>query len=149
MSLNDIKCFEALANYHLKINGYQTIYKCRNDNGRGVAQIIRKDIEHEKINTKDITYAEIIKAKKINNKSISFFTYLKHPQNKINKEIFVQIDKELKNFLGNLNSNILRFNQNKNPNEKILEDTLLEIDRTILNRNAKPTQYRMNTTTEK
>ena len=128
MSLNEIKCSETMANDLLYLDNYVPIFKCRNHSGRGVALLIREDIESEEIFLPEDFEAEIIGAKvKINKKNIAIFSYYNPPNIKISKEIFTNNERIFQNYLilGDLNAKTSRFNSKPNLNGRLLEEILL------------------------
>ena len=143
ISLNEIKCNEAEANYLLNINGYNVEYKCRNSSGGGVAILIKENINYKKINQLDGFSSEIVGVEcTINNKNMSFIALYIPPKNEMDKEIFNYIELNHENYviMGDLNAKSDTFGHlKKNKNGSILDEILLTNKCQIINENFKPT----------
>lgn len=152
MSLNEIKCNNYWANTLLDIDGYNTVYKCRNNNGGGVAILIRDGIEFSENQIADKFNEEIVGINcKLNKINISFFSYYAAPNKDLNQELVSYINKHFHNFLimGDLNAKSEALNnKSTNKNGSILEQTLLNNHCLILNDNNKPTFHIIKKDTE-
>ena len=139
VSLNEIKCCNNLANYIFNIEGYNSVFKCKDNRSGGVALVIKESIEFNENDISSKFNDQIVGInctfKKLN---ISFFSYYNPPDKELNSEIFKYIELNFTNnlIMGDLNAKCEIFNSFKNnKNGELLENILLESNAQVLNNN--------------
>ena len=113
VSLNEIKC----DSYDkLNIHDYNVIFKCRSNKGGSVALLINDRIKFVESNIDKEFEEEVVGFTcKINNTTISFFSYYNPPSREINVNIFNFIQNNAINYLimGDLNAKSILFSSNE------------------------------------
>ena len=135
------------ANELLVFDHYNVIYKCRSNNGRGVAFLIRNCHFFNEIDLRNcfnsISTEEVIGFSIILNKTThSFFTYYNPPNRKLNYALFESIQKTFNNYINMGDFNVkttLNGCDKNNANGIILQSILFNLEGLILNIKQDPT----------
>ncbi len=130
----------------LKYTYVATIRK--NENGGGVAILIKDGIEYEMVNLDNNRNDEIIgvKIRADNKMFVHVFAYYKAPKDKMNKSLFSEIDNKFKNYLiaGDLNAHLTNYGADKcNEEGNLLNEILLETNAIIINNPNEKTYYKL------
>ena len=133
--LNEIKCNEYQANDLLNISGYNCEYKIRNENGGGVAILIKSQIKYEVIENNWETEAIGIIIE-LNNSKLAIFSYYNRPSKKFDKNVLdsdflKNLELEHKHLIicGDLNARIRKLGCTGKENDNfLLESNLLIVN---------------------
>ena len=99
-ALNELKCCEEWANILLRVEGYDSIFKCRDEFGGGVALLINKNLRNGEIFLENTNATEIVGAKiELSDHVYNVFSYYNSPSANLNVEILSNICKNYENFV--------------------------------------------------
>jgi exonuclease III len=148
LSLNEIKLTTTEANKYLRINGYSSVFKCREKYGNyggGVALLIREDVNYEEIQNPEWLDIEAVCIKIQFNKADAFIFSLYNPptaclESKIWE--FLSVCRNDYIICGDFNAKSPGLGcRGRNKNGEYLEEVLINTKSVLLNKPV-PTYYR-------
>lgn len=148
ISLNEIKLSNFRASRILHFENYVTLHKARDENKNGaggVALLISKNINFVEIEDPGLDNLECLAIRVVlENEIFTLISYYNPPQDRLRKEIILEITAQYSNFIicGDLNTKSKIFGcKTTILNGSILEDIILESHLIVVN-NRNPTYHR-------
>ena len=145
ISLNEIKCNQALANLNFNALNYNSCYKIRDNSiGGGVALLVKSSINFEELDLMNEFNCEIvgIKIKTVNKTELSIFSYYNSPTNVLNSDFFYKLESNNLNYLvcGDFNSKSTHLGcLTDNSNGNVLTEIIINSSGQLLNDTLEPT----------
>ena len=143
LSLNELKCLPATANYILRARGFLPFFKCRADGKGGGACLLVKSVHNPTPINIPFDIEAVGAELTVDNRKCAIFSYYNAPNLLLSREFFDYINKNFQNYLllGDLNAKTLDLSRCTNRNGNALNDIMGSIRGEILNNKMDPTHY--------